>query len=108
MPDVLQLVCAGLQIQRSGFNEVGTPADLCSNLALNGFSDWFLPSRSELNLLYVSKDIIDLVPVENDGNTFSYGIYYWSSTDYGEEQFNAWAQEFTSGTFSLLNRNTAS
>jgi hypothetical protein len=91
----------------AGCDEVGTPADLCSHLTLNGFSDWFLPSRSELNLLYVNKDIIDLVSIKNNGSVLSYGIGYWSSTDYGEEQFSAWAQELTSGNFSLLNRNTS-
>ncbi len=47
---------------------------------------WRLPTKDELNLLYINKDKIGGF----DGN------YYWSSTDGG---FNdAWEQSFGSGT----------
>lgn len=32
----------------------GTPAQLCDSLDVGSFSDWFLPSKDELNLMYVN------------------------------------------------------
>jgi uncharacterized protein (TIGR02145 family) len=49
-------------------------AKLCSDLVLNGYSDWFLPSIDELEKLYINKNLI---------GGFS-PIWYWSST-------NVWA-----------------
>jgi hypothetical protein len=47
-----------------------TPATVCYNLVLNGYSDWFLPSANELNELYLNKTLIGGF---NGGN-------YWSSS----------------------------
>ena len=59
-----------------------TAADLCANLTISGYSDWFLPSKAELNEMYLNKDII--------GGFFD--NYYWSSTEVDSE--NAWQQKF--------------
>lgn len=59
-------------------------AKLCYDLILNGYDDWFLPSKDELNQMYIYKDVIDL---SSD--------YYWSSTEYSIEY--AWKQAFYSG-----------
>jgi hypothetical protein len=58
-------------------------ARVCGNLVLNGFSDWYLPSRDELNKLYISQRLI---------GGFSSGIY-WSSTE--DSMNNAWYQDFS-------------
>ena len=54
----------------------------CEDLNLNGFSDWYLPSKEELNLIFIS----------GAGNLSG---YYWSSTD--NDSATAWWQHFTTG-----------
>ncbi len=58
-------------------------AKICDTLSLNGFTDWFLPAKNELDLLYQQKDVV---------RGFSANAY-WSST---ESQWGngAWAQNF--------------
>jgi len=47
-------------------------ARLCYDLVLNGYSDWYLPSKDELNQLYLNKTAV-----------FGFAsAYYWSSTEY--------------------------
>ncbi len=57
----------------------------CDTLVLNGFSDWRLPSKEELNSLYVYKDTI--------GGFVNY--YYWSSTEYLDDM--VWIKDFDNG-----------
>ena len=62
-------------------------AILCSNLQLNGFSDWFLPSIDELNLIYQNLKVRGLGNLADDE--------YWSSS---ETDFNnAWLMNFGTG-----------
>jgi hypothetical protein len=63
-------------------------ARICKNLSLNGYSDWYLPSKNELNLLYANKDIIGGFP------TFL-PLPYWSSSEYNK--YAAWRQDFANG-----------
>jgi hypothetical protein len=49
------------------------------------YGDWYLPSKHELNLLYLQKTVVGGFA---DGN-------YWSSTEFGS--FDAWYQYFGSG-----------
>ncbi len=50
-----------------------------------GFSDWFLPSREELNQLYLHKSVVDGF-VDN---------YYWSSSEQSAD--HAWFEYFGKG-----------
>lgn len=68
-------------------DEEGIAAKLCFDLVLDGYDDWFLPSKDELNLLYLQRDLVG--GFVSDGNA-----PYWSSTEY-EESFGAWRQLFS-------------
>ena len=63
-------------------------AAFCENLILNGYSDWYLPSLDELNILYLNRSIINANFMGSNWN-------YWSSTEGNLE--NAWAQCLTDG-----------
>jgi hypothetical protein len=51
------------------------------------YGDWYLPSKYELNLLYLQKAIV---------GGFA-GIYYWSSSEYIFNYNYAWSQNFNNG-----------
>ena len=68
----------------NGCNQVGIAARVCDNLVLNGYSDWFLPSKDELNLMYAQKTAIG-----------GFSSFYWSSSEYGAS--SAWIQNFYKG-----------
>ena len=58
-------------------------AQICANYQGGGFGDWYLPSKAELNLLYLQQNII---------GGFSPTIY-WSSTEFTTNE--AWSQNFS-------------
>ena len=68
-------------------SETGHAAQLCNDLIVEGYSDWFLPSKDELNLMYTNLKVYG-VGVFVDGN-------YWSSSEGGE--IHAWVQYFYNG-----------
>lgn len=57
-------------------------AQLCNDLTLNGFSDWFLPSEGELDLMHQNKTTINNAAALRGGSSFGVGIFYWSSTEF--------------------------
>lgn len=76
-------------------------SELCQDLYLGGYSDWYLPSKYELNLMWSNL-------ADSDGNgqnngpadpnnigNFPNNRRYWSSTEYDTN--NAWRQSFYSG-----------
>ncbi len=64
----------------TGCTTAGIAARLCSDLVLNGFDDWYLPSLDELNILNTNRIAI------GGFSTNSGTMRYWSSTEY---PFNA-------------------
>ena len=61
-------------------------AQLCNDLTVGGYNDWFLPSKDELDKLYINKVAI---------GGFAGGSY-WSSSEY--DAYNAWYQGFDDGS----------
>ncbi len=57
----------------------------CSNLVYGGYSDWVLPDKGTLDIMYDNKEII---------GGFS-SVCYWSSTQ--DDYYDAWDQYFSNG-----------
>ena len=73
----------------------GNAARTCNDLVLNGYDDWFLPSKDELNQMFLQKGIIGgFVPG-----------YYWSSSEYNTNL--AWYQSFYNGNQEWGVKNSA-
>jgi hypothetical protein len=66
-------------------NQTEYAAKLCYNLVLEGYSDWFLPSKDTLNLMYQQKGVIGGFSTPS----------YWSSSEY--DSSSAWYQWFATG-----------
>ncbi|KTD72570.1 DUF1566 domain-containing protein [Legionella tucsonensis] len=74
-------VCADYRIQADGITactDPGTAGDTC-------YADWYLPSKFELNQLFLQKDMV---------GGFSPGDY-WGSTEF--DAIDAWIQNFSFG-----------
>tara|TARA_B110000211_G_scaffold181957_1_gene205946 strand:+ start:21 stop:1247 length:1227 start_codon:yes stop_codon:yes gene_type:complete len=85
----------------AGCTTSGTAADICANLTLGGFSDWFLPSKDELEEMYLNIGQGDALGLGNVGGFAN--NYYWSSTEV--DLNDAWAQDFYSGLQFVSNKN---
>jgi hypothetical protein len=85
----------------AGCTTPSTAADICSIFVLAGYTDWFLPSQDELNLMYLNIGQGNAMGLGNVGGFAS--SYYWSSTDTGYN--NAWLQNFFNGNQSSINKS---
>ena len=63
----------------------GYAAWLCNKLTVGSYNDWFLPSKDELNKLYINKVAIGGFAAD----------FYWSSSE--NDAYSAWSQYFNSG-----------
>jgi len=70
-------------------------AQVCNDYDDGTYSDWFLPSKDELNEMYQNKATIDSTAIANGGSGFATS-YYWSSTEHSN-YFYAWQQYFGTG-----------
>lgn len=86
-------------------------AGICNELQIEEggktYSDWYLPSKEELNLMFQARGIIDSVAIANGGVAFpDEGGRYWSSTK--EASGSPWEQRFNfngkQNTFGITNK----
>ena len=55
------------------------------------YGDWYLPSLTELHLLYLQRNVVG-----------GFADYYWSSTEYNKDLMIAWLQFFSTGSQSNI------
>jgi hypothetical protein len=72
----------------AGCATAGTAADVCANLSLGGYDNWFLPSKDELNLMYTNLKVAGIGGFDD--------CYYWSSSE--SYDIAAYGQNFYNGT----------
>jgi hypothetical protein len=103
--ETLQIIGSGQQntilvVNRlSELDETGSAAQICDELTINGFSDWFLPSKDELDLIFQKLHKVGL-------GGFS-DTWYWSSSEYRD--YTAWGQGFNTGdSYNYPKHNTLS
>ncbi len=70
-------------------------AALVCTAYMGGFGDWYLPSREELNQMWLNKSTIDATAEANGGTALS-ELFYWSSTEY--YRYDAFAISFNTGS----------
>ena len=77
-------------------------AQLCNNLNFDGFNDWVLPSKDELNLIYIN------LKQKNLGNFDSESYYYSSSIEpewrqyLREYNYDVIKQDFNNGNHAII------
>ena len=75
-------------------NTAGIAAKICLALNLNGYTDWYLPSKDELDKLYINRDAI---------GGFQDVTNYWSSSQ-GTADNRAWVRLFNGGNNQNFNK----
>jgi len=66
----------------------------CNNLVLNGYNDWRLPTKDELNSLYVNLSSRGIGGFVTKGGGYFNTHYYWSSSENEEYPRLRWMQNF--------------
>ena len=84
-------------ITNQGPTSTNYAAGLARAYTGGGYTDWYLPSQDELNLMYTKIGQGAPSPNTNIGGFASSGgyVFYWSSSEYGH--VNAWLQNFLDG-----------
>lgn len=81
------MVAAGIALHPAG--------QFCNNLTIGGFTDWYLPAKDELNVIYTNRTAIsggDAIDMD--------ATWCWSSSEYTAS--HAWSQRFSDGGANFL------
>ena len=91
IPGTLSTIGSGAQNTAyilASCTEAYTAAQICNDLELNNYSDWFLPSKLELYTMYTNLKLNGLGNFNIDSNG------YWSSTEYSSITGMAYYKNF--------------
>jgi hypothetical protein len=80
----------------NGCSTPGIPARLCDELVSNGYSNWYMPSKDELYLMYTNLFLTGLCTFSSD--------YYGSSTELNGNAFYGYS--LTTGSLGVLSKLT--
>ena len=88
-------------IINSNCTQIPSAANVCNGFEINGISDWYLPSKEELTMLY---DQMDLLEAQQGFTPFQDGKY-WSSSEH--DQDHAYNIHFGNGIDEFSLKSTA-
>jgi hypothetical protein len=88
-------------ISVQGATETSYAAGLARAYTGGGYTDWFLPSKDELNKMYTNRATINTTAAANSGSDFA-NNYYWSSSEI--DNYFAWFQNFNNGAQSYFSK----
>lgn len=75
----------------SNCSELQCAARTCANLSWAGYSDWYLPSKDELTIIFNKRSFLKEIRPNNPGVSLPSNYQYWSSTEIDKDR--AWGQE---------------
>jgi hypothetical protein len=81
-------------IATQGATETNYAAGLVRAYSGGGYSDWYLPSKDELNQMHINRATINTASLENGGSSLT-DSYFWSSSE--GDIGNAFRQTFNNG-----------
>ena len=87
-------------IAKQGDLSTSYAAGLARAYTGGGYKDWFLPSKDELNILFLNRVAVGGFAQPNP----AFAIGYWSSTEHNK-YFNVWFQDFNSGNQPTSNKS---
>ena len=73
---------------------------VCQNLKFNGYTDWYLPSKYQLNLIYTNLGNGGFGPYYSSAAALYFS--YWSSTPNPSSVGASWVQDFKTGAQSPI------
>lgn len=79
-PEWIELPSAGIAVQRKdiGYGDWGSVSTMCKNSVVGGKTDWRLPTKDELMVLYNERNYIGGFTTTYSSSNYRYR--YWSST----------------------------
>lgn len=72
-------------------------AHLCETLVMDGFDDWYLPSKDEAGLMHTNMAKV---------GQFVWAEYYWTSTQWGWSSSMAWTYRISDGVWNQYTKNS--